>query len=63
VPWDIGNQRYVGTGIGNAKGFAVSHRSGNLTGLAIYGAKGDDWEGIWTYAGGKDVGTEVWTRK
>ena len=63
VTWDIGNQTYVGTGIGNAKGFAVSYRSGNLTGLAIYGAKGDNWEGIWTYAGGKDIGAEVWTRK
>ena len=49
VTWDIGSQTFVGTGIGSDKGFAVSYRSGNQTGLAIYGAKGDNWEGVWTY--------------
>ncbi len=42
VTWDIGSQTFVGTGIGSDKGLAVSYRSGNQTGLAIYGAKGDE---------------------
>jgi hypothetical protein len=63
VTWDIGNQTYVGTGIGSDKGFAVAYRSGNQTGLAIYGAKGEDWEGVWTYTGGRDIGGEAWTRR
>jgi hypothetical protein len=41
----------------------VSYRSGNLTGLAIYGAKGNDWDGVWAFAGGEDLGGEVWTRQ
>jgi hypothetical protein len=63
VTWDIGSQTFIGTGIGSEKGLAVSYRSGNQTGLAIYGAKGDDWEGVWTFTGGRDVGGEAWTRQ
>jgi hypothetical protein len=63
VTWDIGNQTYVGTGIGSEKGIAVSYRSGGETGLAIYGANGNNWEGVWTYTGGREVGGEAWTRR
>jgi hypothetical protein len=63
VTWDIGNQTYVGTGIGSEKGIAVTYRSGNQTGLAIYGANGENWEGVWTYTGGREVGGEAWTRR
>jgi len=63
VTWDIGNQTFIGTGIGGDKGFAVSYRSGNQTGLAIYGANGDNWEGVWTYTGGQVIGGEAWTRQ
>jgi hypothetical protein len=30
----------------------TSYRSCNQTGLAIYGANGTNWEGIWTYTPG-----------
>jgi hypothetical protein len=63
VTWDIGSQTFIGTGIGSDKGFAVTYRSGNQTGLAIYGAKGDSWDGVWTYTGGQNIGGEVWTRQ
>ncbi|HEX3709452.1 MAG TPA: hypothetical protein VHV56_06150 [Pseudolabrys sp.] len=63
VVWIVGNTRYIGTGIGNDKFIAVSYRSGNETGLALYGAEGDNWQGVWTYAGGNKIGTEVWTRE
>jgi hypothetical protein len=63
VTWDIGSQTFIGTGIGGDKGFAVSYRSGNQTGLAIYGAKGEDWDGVWAYTGGEALGGEVWTRQ
>jgi hypothetical protein len=63
VTWDIGGQTFVGTGIGNEKGLAVAYRSGNQTGIAIYAANGANWEGAWTYTGGREVGGEVWTRR
>ena len=50
------------TGIGNKDFLAVSYKSGNDTGLALYGADGGNWTGIWTYSGGKQVGPEVWKR-
>src|SRR4051812_49504818 len=55
VTWDIGNQTFVGTGIGSDTGLAVAYRSGGQTGIAMYGANGDNWEGVWTYTGGQDI--------
>jgi hypothetical protein len=63
VVWVVGSTRYVGTGIGNKDFIAVSYRSGNDTGLALYGSDGGNWQGVWTYAGGRDVGTETWKRE
>ena len=63
VVWVVGNTRYVGTGIGTKDFLAVSYRSGNDTGLALYGADGGNWAGIWTYAGGHEVGAELWKRQ
>ncbi len=63
VIWVVGGTRYVGTGLGNKDFLAVSYKSGSETGLALYGADGGNWTGIWTYAGGKQVGPEIWKRE
>jgi hypothetical protein len=63
VVWIVGSTRYVGTGIGDKDFLAVSYRSGNATGLALYGADGGNWAGVWTYAGGREVGAETWKRQ
>ncbi len=63
VIWIIGSQRYYGTGVGNKSFMAVSYISGDSTGLALYTAEGDNWSGIWTYAGGNQLGTESWRRQ
>ena len=63
VVWTIGSTRYIGTGIGNKDFIAVSYRSGNSSGLALYGAKGDNWDGVWAYSGSKQIGTERWERE
>ena len=62
VVWNVGGQTYTGTGIGSDNFLAVSYRSGNETGLALYGRKSDgSWQGVWTYAGGNQIGTDLWT--
>ncbi len=63
VVWLIGGTRFVGTGIGNKDFLAVSYRSGNNTGLALYGPDGSGWAGVWTYAGGTRMGAERWVRR
>jgi hypothetical protein len=63
VIWLVGGTRYVGTGIGNKDFLAVSYKSGSDTGLALYGTDGGNWVGIWTYAGGRRVGPEIWKRQ
>jgi hypothetical protein len=63
VIWIVGGTRYVGTGIGDKNFIAVSYKSGNDTGLALYGSDGDGWTGVWTYAGGTEIGAEHWTRQ
>jgi hypothetical protein len=61
VVWVVAGQTYTGTGIGSDDFLAVSYRSGNDTGLALYNRKSDgSWVGIWTYAGGQRIGTDVW---
>jgi hypothetical protein len=63
VVWVVGSTRYIGTGIGNKDFIAVSYRSGNDTGLALYRAEGGNWAGVWTYAGGRQIGAEMWKRQ
>jgi hypothetical protein len=63
VVWVIGGERFIGTGIGNKDFLAVSYRSGSQTGLALYAPDGDGWAGVWTYAGGTQMGTEHWTER
>jgi len=63
VIWIVGGTRYVGTGIGDKDFLAVSYKAGNDTGLALYGADGGNWAGVWTYAGGRQIGAEVWKRE
>lgn len=62
IVWNVGGQTYTGTGLGSEDFLAVSYRSGNETGLALYSRRPDgSWHGIWTYAGGNRVGTDRWT--
>lgn len=63
VVWVVGNTRFIGTGIGNKDFIAVSYTSGNQTGLALYGEDGGNWRGVWTFANGRNLGSEVWTRR
>lgn len=63
VVWVIEGTRYVGTGIGDKDFLAVSYRTGDNTGLALYAATDDGWKGIWTYANGTKIGTETWTEQ
>jgi hypothetical protein len=61
VVWTVGGTRFVGTGIGDDKFLAVTYRSGNDMGLALYGHEGNGvWVGIWTYADGTEIGKERW---
>jgi hypothetical protein len=63
VSWQIGSQVFTGTGIGSDKGLAVSYRSSDFHGLAIYGVDGDGWDGVWTVTDGRTLGTEKWRRE
>lgn len=63
VVWKIGGDTFVGTGIGGADGLAVGYKSGSNTGIAIYRQEADGVvKGVWTYAGGKKIGEEAWSR-
>jgi len=59
--WVVGNNQHDGTGIGDKNFLAVCDRSGDVTGFAVYGAKGDSWESA--YAGRLRLGTEIWQRR
>lgn len=63
VVWTVGDSKYVGTGVGNDEFITVSYKSGDATGLSLMGHDGDNWKGIWAYAEGTELGTELWTRE
>ena len=63
VIWIINNRQYIGTGIGDQKFIAVSYKVGDKTGLALYGADGDGYTGVWTFAEGTKMGAERWARQ
>lgn len=64
VVWTIAGEKFVGTGIGGPEGLAVAYKSGSKTGIAIYRqTTSGAVDGVWTYAGGRDVGEEKWTPK
>ena len=61
VVWSIAGEKYIGTAVGDDDFFAVGYKSGNDSGIAVYGREGKTWKGVWTYSGGTTVGTEVLT--
>ena len=77
VLWKIGNETYLGTGLGaadvkgvptmgpaaaNDTALAVGYVSDAIFGQAFYVQQSDGtWKGIWTYGGSSQIGTEVWT--
>jgi len=61
VTWTIGGQKWIGTAVGNDEFFAVSYRYRDTTGVGVYGREGEDWVGVWAYAGGTSVGAERMT--
>ena len=63
IVWQIEGTRYVGTGIGGPEGLAVTYRSGNDTGVAIYVPAQGGYDGVWTYAGARQVGQERWLQR
>ena len=63
VIWTVAGTRQVGTGIGRDDFLAVSYRSGNSIGIAVYRPDADGWKGIWAPAGSQNLGTEFWTRR
>jgi hypothetical protein len=62
VVWIVAGSRQVGIGVGKDDFLAVSYRSGNSIGIAVYRADGSGWKGIWAPAGSQNLGTEIWTR-
>jgi hypothetical protein len=63
VRWTIAGSRQIGVGIGKDDFLAVSYRSGDSIGIALYRPDQDGgWQGIWAQIGGQVLGTETWIR-
>jgi hypothetical protein len=62
VTWTVNRQQILGIGIGKSDYLAVSYRSGNIIGLAVYSQSEDGWIGIWAPVGSRELGSETWKR-
>ncbi len=63
VVWNIGGERYIGTGIGSDEAIAIGYRSGSNTGVVLLVKQGDEYYSVWTYLNGRELGGEKWTRQ
>ena len=60
VVWRIGRQSLSGRGLRPTKP-SRSYQAGGRAGIALYGRKfSGRWEGVWTVAGSRETGTDVW---
>ena len=62
VTWTVNRQQIIGIGIGKSDYLAVSYRSGNTIGVAVYSQSEDGWIGIWAPVGSRELGSETWKR-
>ena len=49
-----------GTAIGDDDLLSIGYGQEGDIGVALMMRKGKDWEGVWTYLGAKNIGTETW---
>ena len=60
VTWTVAGGRQIGVGIGKDDLLAVSYRSGNAIGIALYlPDQTGGWKGIWAPIGSQTLGTEI----
>ena len=62
VAWTVNRQQIIGIGIGKSDYLAVSYRSGNTIGVAVYSQSEDGWIGLWAPGGSRELGSETWKR-
>jgi len=63
VHWTIAGSRQIRIGIGKDDFLAVSYRSGDSIGIALYRPdQNGGWKGIWAPIGSEALGTETWVR-
>lgn len=58
--WSIGNNQAVGTAVGDDDFLSVGYKSGDNFGVALFIRDGEQWDGVWTYGGGTQIGQETW---
>lgn len=63
VVWNIGGERFIGTGIGSNEAIAIGYRSGSNTGVVLLVKEGDEYFAVWTYLNGRQLGGEKWARQ
>lgn len=61
LEWTVGGNVSVGTAVGDDDFLSVGYKSGDNFGVALFVRDDDGWDGVWTYGGGKQIGTESWT--
>jgi hypothetical protein len=60
LQWSIGNNQAIGTAVGDDDFLSVGYKSGDNFGVALFIRDGEQWNGVWTYGGGKEIGQETW---
>ena len=60
LKWSIGNNQAIGTAVGDDDFLSVGYKAGDNFGVALFVRDGGQWDGVWTYGGGTQIGQETW---
>jgi len=60
VQWTLGTTTAIGTAVGDDDFLSVGYKYGDNFGVALFVRDGAQWNGVWTYGGGTQIGQETW---
>jgi hypothetical protein len=60
VTYSLDDRKVMGTAIGDDDVLAIGYGEADDSGVALMYRDGKRWQGVWSYLGAKQLGTEEW---
>lgn len=60
VTYSLDDRKVMGTAIGDDDVLAIGYGEAGDSGVALMYRDGQRWQGVWSYLGAKQLGTEEW---
>ena len=60
LTYTLDDRKVMGTAIGDDDVLAIGYGEADDSGVALMYRDGETWQGVWSYLGAKQMGTEEW---